>query len=51
METVCSIRNEIVRFENVSYQVDGETRINDLSLSICIGEDIVFFGTGKLGDG
>ncbi len=44
METVCSTGNEIVRFENVSFQVDGVTRIDDLSLSICLGEDIVFFG-------
>ncbi len=49
MDTACTPRGEIVTLENVSYSYEGNRLINDISISICLGEDIVFFGAENSG--
>ncbi len=49
MDTACTNKGEIVTLENVSYSSEGVRLINDVSISICLGEDIVFFGPENSG--
>ncbi len=49
MDTICTPRGEIVKLENVSLASAGKLVIDNLSISICLGDDIVFFGPENSG--